>query len=129
MEDEIQPVGVAMSAPVVTALQAGVPVSASQQGQSLAGYHSASGRPRSGPFGEGWQHLEQSPPGEIGTTTPRREMRIAGLMQIGVERLRLRGGSVVELPQPAPELAILTRGTPDSRQADLPELEVHRLRQ
>ena len=105
VQREVQPVGMAVAAAEAAALEAGVAV-ARRAGWRAPAARAAPSRASTAraSSGQRGRHLEQRPPGEIARGSAARRRGLAGLVQVGVERLRRRRRRGVQLAEPAPEI-------------------------
>src|SRR3990170_3704203 len=114
----------AVAPAVGAALQAGVSVSTAENREPLALEERVPRPPYPATGGERRRHLQQRPPREIRAGASPAWRLGAGVVEVRIEALgpwRRRG---VERAEPVPQVRA---GVPQASEADLPELEIHRL--
>src|SRR3954468_612064 len=87
VDQQIQPVGMTVSSAQGAALEADIAVAAPQNGKTLTLQKRAPGRPGRSLLRNRRQHLQQRPPGEIGSGARMEWSRLPSLLQVGIEGL------------------------------------------
>ncbi len=131
MQHQLQPVGMAVTAALRTALETHVAAAPPEHRQALALEQDTLRLPRCLARGKVRQHLQQRPPGQRNASAVRRAL-CARVVQIGFLWLRGWRRHLIQRREPGPEInsAYGVRCTAhESGESDFPQLQISRLRQ